>query len=51
VSRQLSQLYAYGLFARMGKRRYKLTNKGRTIIMALLAAALSDVEQLARLAA
>lgn len=52
VSRQLSLLRAHGLIARLGKtRRYKVTQKGRTIITALLAAAHADTEKLTKLAA
>ena len=52
VSRQLSLLRAHGLIARLGKsRRYKVTQKGRTIITAFLTAARADTEQLTKLAA
>lgn len=52
VSRQLALLRAHGLIARLGKtHRYKVTQKGRTIITAFLAAAQADTEQLTKLAA
>jgi hypothetical protein len=52
VSRQLALLRAHGLLARLGKtHRYKVTQNGRTIISAFLAAAQADIEQLTKLAA
>lgn len=52
VSRRLSLLRAHGLIARLGKsRRYKVTQAGRTIITAFLAAAQADTAQLTKLAA
>jgi hypothetical protein len=52
VSRQLALLRAHGLIARLGKtHRYKVTQKGRTIITAFLAAAHADTAQLTKLAA
>jgi hypothetical protein len=52
VSRQLARLRAHGLIAKLGKsHRYKVTQKGRRIITAFLAAAQADTEQLTKLAA
>ncbi|HEX2851689.1 MAG TPA: hypothetical protein VHO24_00520 [Opitutaceae bacterium] len=52
VSRQLARLRAHGLIARLGKsRRYKVTQKGRALLTAFLAAARADTAQLTKLAA
>jgi len=52
VSRQLALLRAHGLIARLGRtHRYKVTQQGRRIITAFLAAAQADTEQLTKLAA
>ena len=52
VSRQLGLLKAHGLIAKVGRtHRWKMTEKGRRTVTALLSAREADVEQLTKLAA
>jgi hypothetical protein len=52
VSRQLRMLRAHGLIRKIPRsHRYQLTDKGRNVITALIAASEATVEQLTRLAA
>jgi len=52
ITRQLRLLRAHGLIKKVtGSHRYQLSNLGRRIITALLAARAADVEALTKLAA
>jgi hypothetical protein len=52
VSRRLALLHAHGLIAKVSRTyRWQLTNKGRRIITALLAARHADTDKLITLAA
>ena len=52
ISRLLALLRAHGILGKVtGTHRYHLTNRGRTVVTALLAAREADTEQLSKLAA